>query len=214
MPGWATAQIALKAGWLALIGAIILALAGLAIVQTVRLEGLKVWPVEITGWIETAETRQATIDAMLKAQAKAEELALAAREEQEATYRDIAEGIDRNAETETERALRDADRFIAAGGMRPARDRCQASAAPAAARDHRAEDPFGTGRTAQLDDAGSAGLDRAEADDANGTARNGIATEPEFVTVTAEDVRICTRNTIKAEAGSALASRLQDASSR
>jgi len=196
-PGWMTARVAMKGVWLAFIGAAILAPTTIAAVQTIRLEGLQVWPLSITGWIETAENRQDQIDRMIEANEAAAAKAKAARLAQESLYRDIAQRIDDDAQDNLDAALRAADRFIAAGGMRAQAAGNPRCGAGTGAEDRSAEDPAGAGRPAQLD----AGVDRQTAGLAEG-----------LVLVSAEDIRICTRNTIKAEAGHQLATRLQAAS--
>lgn len=199
MPGWTQTEMALKAGWLALVGALFLAIGVFGAVQTVRLEGLKVWPLSVEGWKPKAERLQAQIDAMLLAQLLAAEEAEAARLAQEATYRDIAKGIDDNAQADLDGSLRAADRFIAAGGMRAEGDRSAPCRAGTAAGDHRAEDPAGPRRAPQLDAATSPQPDAQP--------------QPEgLVLVSPADVRICTVNTVIAEAGHQLATQLQEAS--
>lgn len=47
----------------ALVGIAFLVVTAFAIVQTVRLEGLHVWPISITGWIKTAEQFESQRDA-------------------------------------------------------------------------------------------------------------------------------------------------------
>lgn len=199
-PGWMAAKLAVKGIWAAFIVATLLAFAIFAAVQTARLEGLRIWPLSLTGWIEAAQDRQATIDRMVAAQIAAAEQARLARLAQESKYRDIAERIDEHAQDDLDSAMRAADRFIAAGGMRAEGAGSSPCNAGAAARDRSAGDTGRTGRTSQLD---------AEANRlADGTG--GVAEG--FVIVSAEDIRICTRNTIKAEAGHQLATQLQDAS--
>ena len=56
VPGRFEAEIALKAVWLVIAGLVFAALLGALVIQTARLEGFKVWPITVTGWIETAET--------------------------------------------------------------------------------------------------------------------------------------------------------------
>ncbi len=180
-------------------GAIIAALAVALAIQTARLEGFHVWPVSVTGWIKTAEDRQATIDRITEAERLAAAEARAARLAQETTYRDIAERIDDNAQDTLEGAMAAADRFIAAGGLRSQAAGSAPCSARTAAGNHRAENPVGAGRTAQLDAAGAGSADAGP----SGTG---------FVLVSAEDVRICTRNTVKAEAGHDLALQLEAAS--
>lgn len=207
MGAFPTIRIAVNAIWLALLGALFLMIAGFGAVQTIRLEGLKVWPVSFTGWIETAEDRQRTIDDLIEAQAAAKAAALAERLKTEERYRAIARRIDDDAQNEIDAALRAADRFIAAGGLRSEDDQSQRCAAGTGAGDHRAEDPDRSGRTPQLD---AEGADRlAQRDEGTGEReRPGDG----FVLVSAADVRICTVNTVKAEAGHQLATRLETAS--
>lgn len=198
MPGWTQTEMALKAGWLALVGALVLAIAAFGAVQTIRLEGLKVWPLSIEGWKPLAEARQAQIDDIMEAQALAAEIARARRLERESQYRDIAERIDQNAQADLDGSLRAADRFIAAGGMRAEANRSVRCSTGTGAEDHRAEDPAGTRRAPQLDAAPSA---QPQPQPAEG-----------LVLVSPADVRICTVNTVKAEAGHELATQLQEAS--
>ena len=205
MPPWTAAKVALKAGWLLFIGAIVVGALALAAIQTVRLEGLHIWPLSIDGWKKTAEGRQQQIDDFLHAQKAAENDAQDQNRKTEDRYRAIAKRIEDDAQTELDRALRDADRFIAAGGLRREGAGNPPCPAIAAGQDHRAADTAGTRRTAQLDDAGhrpGAGL----AIDAEAIPLG------HYVTISAEDIRICTRNTIKAEAGAQLAGQLQAAS--
>lgn len=206
LPPWTTAKIALRGIWLIFIGALLIAALTFGIVQTIRLEGLHVWPVSVTGWIKTAEERQATIDMLENAQDLAAAKALVARIAQEAAYRDIAERIDEDAQDNLDSALGAADRFIAAGGMRrPGAAGSPRGAAGTGREDHAAEDPGRAGRAPQLDAAIAGVLDRL--DEAAGEGTGG-----DFVLVSAADVRICTRNTVKAEAGHQLATQLQAAS--
>lgn len=197
MPGWTQTEMALKAGWLALVGALVLSIAVFGAVQTVRLEGLKVWPLSIEGWKPKAEASERLVADIMIAQDLAEEMARSQRLAQESTYRDIAERIEDNAQADLDGSLRAADDFIAAGGMRAEAGRSAPCRAGTAAGDHRAEDTAGTGRAPQLDAAASA------------------QPQPEdLVMISPADVRICTVNTVKAEAGHQLATQLQDASAK
>ena len=168
-------------------------------VQTVRLEGLHVWPVSITGWIKTAEDRQAALDVVAAAEELAAARAAAARLERERIYSDIAERIDDNADAKLDGALDAAERFIAAGGVRGEANRSASRAARAATEDRGTGGSEGAGRSAELDDPGGAADDRA------GTG---------LVLVPANDVRICTVNTIKAEAAHEFVLELEQASER
>lgn len=200
-PGWSIARIAVRRIWAILPLASLLAALAAATIQTARLEGFHVWPITVTGWIKTASDRQKIIDRMTSAQDEAAQAARAQRLDQEAHYRAIAERIDDNAQDTLEAAMAAADRFIAAGGMRSqaaGNPRCSAGTG---AGDSSAEDIGRTGRATQLD----AGGDRLAAGPAADLAEG-------FVIVSAEDIRICTRNTIKAEAGHQLATQLQAAS--
>ena len=199
MPGWTQTEMALKAGWLALVGALVLAIAAFGAVQTIRLEGLKVWPLSVEGWKPRAEASERLVADIMIAQDLAEEMAKAERRAQEQRYRDIAERIEDNAQADLDGSLRAADRFIAAGGMRAEAGRSAPCRAGTAASDHRAEDPAGTRRAPQLDAATGAQPDAQP--------------QPEgLVLISPADVRICTVNTVKADAGHQLATQLQEAS--
>ncbi|WP_370189227.1 hypothetical protein [Qipengyuania sp.] len=63
VPAWTSAEVALKGVWCAAIGTVILISLGFAGVQTARLEGFKLGPISMTGWIETAKTAAAERDA-------------------------------------------------------------------------------------------------------------------------------------------------------
>jgi hypothetical protein len=63
MTPWHQAEIAVRGIWVAAIAALVLIVCAFGAVQTVRLEGLKVWPIEIVGWIETAKTNETQRDA-------------------------------------------------------------------------------------------------------------------------------------------------------
>ena len=155
-------------------------------VQTVRLEGLNVWPVSVEGWKPKAKRYEGTIRDVRNAQDLAAEKARLARLEQEARYRALAERIDDNAQRGNRMALDAAERFIAAGGyrctggVRRRANRGPGSGTGASAESNRPVDPERAGGAPELDGA-------------------------EVVGVTADDVRICTVNTIKAEAAKAWA---------
>lgn len=146
----------------------------IAVVQTVRIEGFKVWPVQIEGYKAKAERLEADLRNVRAAQELAKAKARQARLEQEARYRALAEKVDDNARKELDEARRIAERFIAAGGVRPKTAGGDGIGAGAGPQGRSASDPQGAGAEAILDE---------------GT-----------VAVTAEDVLICTTNTIKAEA--------------
>lgn len=60
---WYAARIAVKGIWAAAIAAVVIASLASGVVQTVRLEGLKVGPFAVTGWIAKAKAREAERDA-------------------------------------------------------------------------------------------------------------------------------------------------------
>ncbi|WP_338445967.1 hypothetical protein V5F89_12530 [Pelagerythrobacter marensis] len=190
--------------------AIALAFAALLIalaVQTIRLEGLRIWPISFDGWIARAEQRlvriaelEDDIEDIEAAQEHAADRARAARLEREKIYSDLAERIDDNADSKLGGALDAAERFIAAGGMRGHEaDRGEGGRTGAGAEDQDSRDSEGAGQAAELDDSSGPGTDRAGGG---------------LVLVNASDVRICTHNTIKAEAGRELALELEEASGR
>lgn len=182
MIGWDGARtLAVRLGLTSTAFAIAL---GLLVMQTVRIEGLHIWPLSVTGWKARALDAERTIRDIEKAQEDALAAAVAAREQAEADYQSLAERIDRNAEDARQDAMADAERYIAANRVRcPAIGGSAGGAAPGA-EDHRAGDGEGPGAAAELD-----GVDR--------------------VAVMAEDVRICTVNTLQAEAGRAWALELE-----
>jgi len=70
MPGWASAKLAVSGLRAALFGLVLFAAIAAAVVQTVRLEGLHVWPISITGWIKTAGEFEGQRDAERSAHRK------------------------------------------------------------------------------------------------------------------------------------------------
>jgi hypothetical protein len=175
-------RLAAFASRIGLTGLAIAVLLTLLAVQTVRLEGFKLWPILHEGWKPKAERYARDLANVKAAQQLALERAQAAKLKAEADYRNLAERIDDDAEQARAGALDDAERFIAAN-----RVRCQAagragSGTVAAASDHSAGDGQGSGQASELDDA---------------------------VAVKADDVRICTANTLQAEAARAWALELE-----
>jgi hypothetical protein len=181
------ARYALKGIWLALLAALALAVLGFALVQTARVEGMKIWPIAIEGWKPMAVRLQAELDRVPAAQEQARARAEAARAATETTYRTIAQEIDDHAEDETRRELAAADRYVAAHRLRTEAIADRGGRAAASAPDRSSAIGQATGGTAQLDDA-----DRAD--------RPGARPPDDPVVVAADDVRICTLNTLQAEA--------------
>lgn len=173
MIGWDGARtFAVRLGITSTAFAIALAL---LVVQTVRIEGLHVWPISVAGWKARALDAERTIAEIEKAQDEALTAAVEARDQAEADYRNLAERIDRDAEDVRQDAMADAERYIAAHRVRcPAAGGAAGGPAPAA-EDHRTGDGEGPGAATELDAAG-------------------------LVAVLAEDVLICTANTLQAEA--------------
>ncbi|MCB2085045.1 MAG: hypothetical protein KDE07_01185 [Sphingomonadaceae bacterium] len=171
---------------------------GLLAVQSIRLEGFKIWPIDVEGWKPKAERLQATIDNITAAQDLAEQNARTARLEDEAEYRGITERIDNNAKRDLALAGDATELFIAAGGVRPEGADRSPGRAGACTQDRDPADTQGAGRAPELD----------------ATPHRSPSGLPDgYVIVRADDVRLCTINTIKAEAGHELAVELERASS-
>lgn len=163
-------RLAAFASRISLTGLAIAILVALLAVQTVRLEGFKLWPLSIEGWKPKAERYERTInelDEKMKAARDDWEAAILKREQ---AYRDLAQRTDDNAEQALSDAMDAAERHIAAN-----RVRCEGNRGGV------------SGPTANPE-GGSAG----------GSNRPGGASE--LVAVTENDVRVCTANTIRLEA--------------
>ncbi len=155
-----------------LTGLAIAILVVLLIVQTVRLEGLKVWPINIEGAGPKAERLQRTIDEIDRAQDDALAAAELAKARAEADYRNLAERIDDEALEAHADARTDAERYIAANRVRCPTDRGTGGGTTTAPGDSGAGSSTGAG-SAPVMDAG--------------------------VLVSEEDIFICTVNTVQAE---------------
>lgn len=112
LPGWTSAKLAVSGWRAALIRLAFILLFGAVVVQTVRLEGFKLWPISIAGWIETAEqferaaqlregerdaeraAHQATKDNYRAAQAEAARLEAARLDRVRAQQEDISDAIE------------------------------------------------------------------------------------------------------------------------
>jgi hypothetical protein len=177
-------RLAAFASRIGLTGLAIAILAALLAVQTVRLEGLSVWPIKVEGWKPRAERLADDLDNVKAAQEIALERALAEKHKAETKYLKLAGRIDNEAHNARVDALADAERFIAAN-----RVHCEA--------------------------AGSAARGTVAAVAGNGSSvHQGAGTLPlvDAVAVPAEDVRICTENTVKALAARDWALGLESAS--
>lgn len=171
--------------------AIITALATALAVQTIRLDGLKLWPFEITGWKPRAERLQGDLARVTAAQALADEAARMAKRKAEADYAALKERTDDDVQENLGDGLVAAADFISrggvSGGMWAKAGNCPSGGAIAAAGGGRAGHPAGAGDVSQLDAAVP-----APAPDP--------ATLRQVVGVFADDVRVCTVNTAKAQA--------------
>ena len=179
-------SIAALASRIGLTGLAIAILLALLAVQTVRIEGFRMWPLSIDGWKARALTAEQTIRDIEKAQADALARAELAKAKAEADYRNLAERIDDETEQARESAMDAAERFIAANRVRcEATGRAAGGPAPAA-EDRGARDGDAAGGAPELDEG--------------------------FVAVEAADVRICTANTLQAEAAREWALEMEAAS--
>lgn len=173
-PAQLTAKYAIKGIWLLLVALVVIASLAFGAYQLTRVEGFRFlfWSAE--GWKPRAERLQADLDRVKRAQQDARAAQVGVNQAAEKRYADAAERIDRENIRQLESELAAAERFIRAGGLRP-QTACRVSS--------------GAGAAAQDQSAGSG--------EAAGTSPKLDATE---VVVTAEDVRICTVNTLQAEA--------------
>ncbi len=162
-------KIAAFASRIGLTGLATAILVALLAVQTIRLEGFKVWPINIEGARPKAERLQHTIDEIAAAQKQAAEAARRAKERAEADYRELAERIDNDAERARVGQMDAAERFIAANSVRCPAYRGDGGGTVAPAGDSGSQGGDGPGRTAEL--------------------ATGLVAVPE------EDIRVCTRNT-------------------
>lgn len=168
------ATVTLKGIWAALIALAFAILVALLVVQTVRLEGFKLWPFEYEGCIARSERLQTDLDNVKSAQSLALERAQTAKAKAEQEYHDLAEETDEKLEQARESAMDAAERYIAAHRVRP-----QAAGSP------------GSGSAAAAGDYGT------ESGDGPGAAP--ILASRDFVTVTPDDIRVCTENTVRLE---------------
>lgn len=177
------ATITLKGIWAALIAlafGILLILLG---VQTVRIEGFKIWPLHMEGWKPKAERLQLDLDHIKAAQQVALDKALAAKAATEANYRNLAGRIDTDAKQAHDSAMADADAYIRAHRVRSQAAGSAAGNSLAIAEDHGTGNGQGSGSAPELDE----------------------------VAVSPDDIRICTTNTLQAEAARSWAIQLEAA---
>ena len=183
---------------LAFAGGVFLLLAAGNVAQLVDRHGFKFWFVEIEGIHDKADRLEAEIKGIELAQGQAGQMAKNQREANEDEYRDIAENVDRRASTSLGHELASADRYIGANRVWQWPEGVPCSSSGTSAGSDRAGNPQGTGQAAELDG--------PRTGSGAGTRRGGM------VVVSAEDVRICTENTVKAEAARDYVTKVEAAS--
>ncbi|WP_239806968.1 hypothetical protein [Croceicoccus hydrothermalis] len=154
---------------------------GIAAYQSVQLGGLRVGPIAVEGWRPKAQRLSQELKDIAAAQDEADARARAEHARAETAYRDMAKRIDDNAQAQTDEAMAAADRYIAAHRVRAKAADCPPGGTFTPAGDRGSGHAETTGRPAQLD---------APDREADG----------DMVVVSAADVRICTSNTLRAEA--------------
>lgn len=180
------AKLSLRGIGVLIVMAIITALAVAVAVQTVRIDGLRLWPFAIEGLAAKIERLNGDNAALNAGQAMSE---LAHADAKAAEERDLAQKAketDNVASAKMEPWLAAADRHIDANRVRGAAVGGLACQTLAAAANHGAGDFVGAGGAPQLDGTRPAP-----------TIPAGLNQQ---VAVLASDVRTCTVNTIKAEA--------------
>jgi len=169
------ATVTLKGIYAALIAAAFALVLVLLAVQTVRLEGFKIWPIEYEGCIARSERLQTDLNNVKAAQIVASERAQTAKEKAERQYQDLAEKTDEELEQVRDSAMDAAERYIAAHRVYP-----------------EAVDRPSGGTTAAPEDFSAGSSD--------GSGAAPVLASREFVTVEPDDIRVCTENTIRLEA--------------
>ena len=183
---------------LAIAGGVFLLLAAGNVVQLVDRHGFKFWFVEIEGAHDKIDRLEAEIEGMNIAQEQSGQLAKKQREANEAEYRDIAADVDRNAGTALDRGFASADRYIRANRVWQWPEGVPCSNPGTAAGGDGAGNSQGAGQATELD--------------GSRTGRGSGARGDGMVVVRAEDVRICTENTVKAEAARDYVTKVEAAS--
>jgi hypothetical protein len=183
---------------LAIAGGVFLLLAAGNVVQLVDRHGFTFWFVKIEGAHDKIDRLEAEIEGMNIAQEQSGQLAKTQREANEDEYRDIAADVDRNAGTALDRGFASADRYIRANRVWQWPEGVPCSNAGTAAGGDGAGNPQGAGQASELD--------------GSRTGRGAGARGDGMVVVSAEDVRICTENTVKAEAARDYVTKVEAAS--
>lgn len=185
---------------LVIAGGVFLLLAAGNVAQLVDRHGFKFWFVEFEGAHDKIDRLETEIEGMNLAQGQAGQLAKKQREANEAEYRDIAADVDRNAGTALDRGFASADRYIRANRVWQWPEGVPCSGTGTATGGDGTGNPQGAGQAAELD--------------GSRTGRGSGARGDGMVVVSAEDVRICTENTVKAEAARDYVTKVEAASRR
>lgn len=187
-------QVTLKTVWaLVVAGLLGLLLIGFG-VQTARIEGFKVWPISVKGYKAENKSLKDQLDKLVAAQATAGNAQKQVNDNAAKTYKDITKGVDYDAHKTLPVELGAAERYAAAHRVRtPRGGGAPGYAAPSASGDG-PRDTQAAGTTSQLDDASGGGT-----------------FIPGVVIVSDADLKICTINTVKAEAGHDFATKLEAA---
>ncbi|QQN73178.1 hypothetical protein [Croceicoccus sp. YJ47] len=153
----------------------------IAAFQSVQLGGMRIGPIAVEGWRPKAVRLAQELKAVAAAQDAANARARKDHARAEAAYRQLAQRIDDNADAQTPEAMAAADRYIAAHRVRAKTADCPPGGTFTPAGDRGAGHAEAAGRPAELD----APDHKSDGD---------------MVVVSAADVRICTSNTLRAEA--------------
>lgn len=165
------ASLTIKGIWAALIALAFALLLALLAVQTVRLEGMKLWPFKVEGWIAKADRYKAERDRIIEVQAEARARQIAVNQAAQERYDQLATEADRNAEIYQSAAMDAARRYSI-------EHRVQPCAAGVASGDNSASESYSPG---------------------SGDAAGGSPIV-DAVAVSEDDIRICTMNTVRLQA--------------
>ena len=162
-------RIAAFAARIGLTGLFIIAALIFGAVQTARIEGFKVWPFTVTGLKEQVSTLQRDLKDTKKASKEAAEKARTARLAKEREYAQLAKRIDDETEQAQADAMDAAERFIRNNSVR-----CEA-----------------------VGDSRSRTRTSPEGGGAESVGRTRALPKLDGVLIPADDVRICTENTVR-----------------
>jgi len=145
------ATVTLKGIWAALVGLAFAIVLALLAVQTARIEGFRVWPINIEGWKPLAQRMQAERDALIDAQEKAGAAQAAVNAAAQSRYQQLAERADNEHERNLEAARLGARNYITANRLRPAPDHSAPGETVAATGSDSASSSDGPGAPAIVD---------------------------------------------------------------